>query len=215
MTGMVPLVEQALEDTTAALVLADLLEERGEQRRAALVRRLVEAELDERRRGEMQAEMGAEHFAWLGPHVGPIMQGLMVPLEGLGVLPLVVADVAEVEEGPLVAGAVWRGTLHQRGFQVPTTMRLRREGNRVWGVLEEDFGRMYPGAGLRGTFHFAGAAVGRALAFRVSRVDGHGIEGGFYALRLRGGGWLSGTWWVPSTVSLRGELRLRRVKEEG
>jgi hypothetical protein len=39
------------------------------------------------------------------------------------------------------------------------------------------------------------------------------VEGGLYTLRLQGGGWLSGRWWVPTTFSFDGELRLRRVAD--
>ncbi len=206
---LVPLLEQAMDDGDARLVLADALEERGEARRAALVRRVDE---DERHQGPIDVlAIEDGELSWLGPRIAPLLPEYLAFRAGASLLPLILADAAEVAAGPLTAGSSWRGTLWQRGLAIPTTMRLHsREGNHLAGVLEEDFSRMYPGQVLRGTFHFTGAAVGRVVAFVVSRVEGHGMEGGLYALRLGGGGWLSGSWWIPSTVSLRGELRLRR-----
>jgi hypothetical protein len=214
MTAIVPLLEQAMEDTAAALVLADLLEERGEERRAAVVRRLMDYQKDSARRDVWLAEAEEDGYRWMGPRVGPIMAEMPVLIAGAWAFPLIVAELAEVEEGPLKAGTAWRGILYQNSFQVPTTMRLRsREGNLISGVLEEDFSRMYRGLGYYGTFHFSGAAVGRVMTVQVSRVEGHGIKGGLYTLQLQGGGWLSGRWWVPTTFSFDGDLRLRRVAE--
>lgn len=216
MTPVVPLLEEAMSDPHARLVLADWREERGEEHRADFVRQLPDFDRHDERRETVRAEATGEDFSWLGTTARLLLA--RVPLWSVlrsvgpqGILPFVVAGVAEVVEGPLVAGSSWAGFLWQR-FAVPTTMRIRRrEGNVIAGVLEEDFRRMHPGLSLDGVFHFEGVAVGRAVSFVVSRVEGHGVEGGLYWLWLGKGGWLSGSWWVPSPVEMLGELCLRRV----
>ncbi|MBY0230870.1 MAG: hypothetical protein K2W96_16410, partial [Gemmataceae bacterium] len=174
MSTATALLEQAMDDDAAALVLADWLEERGEDARAAAVRRCVAG--DE-----------LKHAPWMGSALVPLLEHL--PLAGMGkaLLPFLVAPVAEAD-GDLPGGSEWRGNLWQGGRAVPTRLALGRTANRVAGTLREDFTRLYGGIAADGTFHFAGVAVGRVLAFVTHRVEGDGIHPGLYLLRLGKGG---------------------------
>lgn len=206
------LMEQALDDSRARLVLADALEEHGEDQRARLVRMLDEYERCEDQRERLLSEAG--DLSWLGEPLKSAFEAAPALAMGPAVLlPFLVAEVAVPEGGPIQAGSSWRGMLWQYGQAIRATLRLnQQEGCRVSGVLNEDFGLIYPGSGLTGAFHFAGVAVGKAVAFIVSEVVGFGASGGIYHLRLGRAGWLSGSWWVPPH-DFRGSLHLRRAQE--
>jgi hypothetical protein len=104
-------------------------------------------------------------------------------------------------------------------YRFPATLTLlRRQGNAITGRLTLDFSSRFieqfgEDAGeTAATFFFRGAVVGReCLTFATYRVEGRGAWPGLYQLRLRPGGWLLGTWWLPAD-GRHGELRLRRSR---
>src|SRR5262245_7446703 len=129
---------------------------------------------------------------------------------GPALVMFLVADLAAAEDGPLLAGSTWRGELLQTVYEFPTTLWLRtREGNRVSGDMSEDFRNIYD-ADITGRFYFRGVVAGRShLAFVTYNVEGNGVFPGLYELHVGRGGWLTGSWWVPS-LGTRDGFRLRR-----
>jgi uncharacterized protein (TIGR02996 family) len=207
-------------DNALRLVLADWLEERGDEAslaRARLVRLQVECA---RARGSAaRAGLDAEAEALIKGHRG-LLRSLaplrrVFPLLSLPALPLfLAAPLAGVHDGPLAAGSTWEGHLSwQRTYSFPTTLRIRkRTGNVLSGDMTEDFTSFY-GMEELATFFFRGVAVERDyLAFVTYKVDGLGAWPGLYELRLGRAGWLSGPWWVPDQ-NTHGKLRVRRTGE--
>jgi uncharacterized protein (TIGR02996 family) len=210
------------KDETLRLVLADWLEERGDEPcrvRAELVRLQIErgrlaegperVALDERVRAVVK-----QHRALLGP-LKPLVRwrGLRpaTPLLTVASLPVFLgAPLADAEDGPLAAGSRWEGQLHQDPHSIPTTMRLlKRRHNHVEGEMVEDFTAMY-GWDAQGTFLFRGVVVGGGhLLFVTYTTRGAGVWPGVYDLRLGRAGWLTGAWWVPG-YGLSGQMQLRR-----
>jgi uncharacterized protein (TIGR02996 family) len=210
------------EDELLRLVLADWLEDRGDEPsrvRAELVRLQVERghledaaslrALDERARAICK-----KHRGLLGP-LKPLVRwrGLRPATAILTVrtLPLFLsAPLADAEDGPLVAGSRWEGRLHQDPHAIPTAMRLlKRRHNQVEGDMVEDFTAMHRVA-AQGTFLFRGVVVGRErLLFVTYTTHGAGEWPGVYDLRLGRGGWLTGAWSVPG-YGMSGQMQLRR-----
>jgi uncharacterized protein (TIGR02996 family) len=213
-------------DPTPRLVLADWLDEHGDEAdraRAELLRlqvRRERAEADQRDDLDKQARKVLRERPPLKTFLKPILARGRA--EALAIGPALVlalcAPLASAVEGPLQAGSTWRGHLHMDDYRFPTTLTLRqRQGNAIAGDMTQDFTALFMEyfgdvveAGA--TFFFRGAVVGREwLTFTTHRVEGNGAWPGLYQLRLRPGGWLLGTWWLPDD-GRRGELRLRRSR---
>jgi uncharacterized protein (TIGR02996 family) len=218
------LLEAVLEQPQVAslrLVLADWLEETGDALngvRAELLRLQVDreqaqqdqrgiAELDSRARQVLRREP-----ALVGA-LSPILRRKVEPLTLNPTLALVLlADVVAAADGPLLAGSVWTGKLHQHEWAFPTTLTIReRQHNAIEGDMEQDFRSLF-GFAVGGTFFFRGVVSRSRLVFATHRIEGSAAWPGLYELELKSGGWLTGTWWLPAE-DRRGELRLRRLRE--
>ena len=228
MTDLDALLTAAIEqpgDPALRLVLADWLDEHGDEScraRAELLRlqvRRERAEADRRKDFDKQARKVLRERPPLKTFLKPILARGRA--EALAIGPALVlalcAPLASAVEGPLHAASTWRGHLHMDDYRFPTTLTLRRrQGNAIAGDMTQDFTALfalYSGedAGeVAGTFFFRGAVVGREwLTFVTYRIEGEGAWPELCQMRLRPGGWLFGTWWVPGD-GRRGELRLRR-----
>jgi uncharacterized protein (TIGR02996 family) len=203
------------------LVLADWLEESGDAQnavRAELLRLQVDREQAEQDRGIAELDSRARqllkgHPALIGS-LSPILRRKVDPLTLNPTLTLVLlADVVAPADGPLLAGSVWTGNLHQYQWAFPTTLTIReRQHNAIEGDMEQDFRSLF-GYAVGGTFFFRGVVSRSRLVFVTHRIEGSAAWPGLYELELKWGGWLTGMWWLPAE-DRRGELRLRRHRPE-
>jgi uncharacterized protein (TIGR02996 family) len=223
------LVEGALdhpEEAEPRLVLADWLEERGDdpsRARAELLR--LQARRDQagaaagRALEQRAGEVLARHPGIVRPLEPLLLERAEVLALGPALAMVLTAPLTDVCDGPLAAGSTWRGHLLQSRYAFPTDFHLRRrDGNAVEGDMEEDFTSLH-GHHILGRFFFRGVVVGRSrLLFVTYRTEAEGIHPGLYQLRLGHAGWLTGTWWVPGRewrADMRGDMRLRRRPAAG
>jgi uncharacterized protein (TIGR02996 family) len=216
------LVEGALdhpEEAEPRLVLADWLEERGDdpwRARAELLRLQARRETEPHGRhlDERADAILAGHPGIVRPLEPLLLERSEVLALGPALTMVLTAPLTDVSDGPLAAGSTWRGHLLQSRYAFPTDFHLRRrDGNAVEGDMEEDFTSLHRHH-ILGRFFFRGVVVGRSrLLFVTYRTEAAGIHPGLYQLRLGHAGWLTGTWWVPGRewrADMRGDMRLRR-----
>jgi uncharacterized protein (TIGR02996 family) len=203
-------------DHAQKLVLADWLEERGDEAslaRAALMRLHALRSRTRRRMTHAELDDEAEDLLRRRPDLlGPLanLRGAIPPLS-VPLLPLfLVAPLTEVHDGPLATGSAWEGQLDQHPFSFPMTFQVRyRRGNLFSGEMQQDFQPLLRRP-AEGRFFFQGVIFGRGtMAFVTHRAEGYGGYPGLYELSLKRAGWLIGSWWLPEEER-RGQLRLRR-----